>query len=351
MLTDLRLKVYRESKGDVDDDMLISDIATEWFRSISQSNAASTVERYRCSIVNVQRLLKVKRVSRLSIELMEHFREVRLTEMVPRKEHTVSPSTVNKDVAALSNMLNWAVERGKISSNPIAKLKKLREFQKEERALKASETQLIFENSTLFWRRIWYAYFTTGLRKMELANLLFSDVDWESREIIVRATLTKNSTSRRIPIDEVLFEILLTQKAEAAQRKPRQRGGKDTNERIRKRFSKDHVFVNTCNTPIGNNVYREFIRVCKNCGIETKTCDAEGNVIEVVTLHSTRHSFATDLISNGADPRTVQALMGHKTLDMTMRIYAKVNPARQQEAIKKLNFSAQLPGRNSLENN
>ena len=351
MLKDLRMKVYRASNGDIDNDVSISELAKQWFTSIGQRIAGTTVIRYRQNFANIERLLPVRKVSLLSIDVMEQFRETRLAETVPHKSDTVSASTVNKDVAALSNMLNWAVDRKKIGSKPIAGLKKLREFKKEERALQPSETQLIFNESSLFWRRIWYAYFTTGLRKMELVNLLFTDIDWEAREIIVRATLTKNSKARRIPIDDVLYGILKNQKQEAPKRKPGRRGGRDTIKRIEANFSKKHVFVNTCNSPLGNNLYRNFKAICKKCGIETETRDAEGNLIEVVTLHSTRHSFATVLISNGADPKTVQALMGHKTLDMTMRIYAKVNATRKQEAIQKLDFSSQLPDENTFKKN
>ena len=352
MLQDLRMKVYRESNGDIDNDILISELTPLWYRSLSQSKADSTVVRYRQNMANIERLLPVKKVSLLSIDLIEEFRETRLAELVPkRKGQTISPSTVNKDVAALSNMLNWAVERKKIGSNPILGLKKLPEFKKEERALRMSETQLIFKNSSLFWMRIWYAYFTTGLRKMELANLLFTDIDWEAREIVVRATLTKNSTERRIPIDAILFEILLLQKQEASKREPGKRAGSKTTQRIKEKFTKDHVFVTTCNTPLGNNLYRSFKAICEKCGIKCETRDAEGNLIDVVVLHSTRHSFATVLISNGADPKTVQTLMGHKTLDMTMRIYTKVNSTRQQEAIKKLDFDSQLPDKISSEEN
>ena len=70
-------------------------------------------------------------------------------------------------------------------------------------------------------------------------------------------------------------------------------------------------------------------------------------MIEVVVLHSTRHSFATHLIRNGADPKSVQSLMGHKTLDMTLKVYAKVNATQKHEAIKKLSFGAVLPDKNN----
>lgn len=344
MLRELRMKVYRESNGDIDNDRAINELSEAWFRSISQQLKNTTVTRYKQNLDNVLRLLPIKFVRLLSLEIIEEFREKRLREFVSsKKTKTVSAATVNKDVGTLNRMLNWAVERKKIGSNPIASLKKLPESKKEERALELREAKLIFKYSTGHWRRIWYAYFVTGLRKMELANLLFTDIDWEAREIVVRATLTKNSTDRRIPIDEILYEILLYQRKEASKRKPGKWANQKTTEQIKERFSKKRVFVTTTNTPLGNNIYRSFIAICKKCDISTQTTDAKGNVIEVVVLHSLRHSFATDLIRNGADPKTVQSLMGHKTLDMTMRIYAKVNSNSKQQAIGKLSFGRALP--------
>ena len=352
MLRDMRMKKYREANGDIDNNATIAELAEAWFRSISQQNKKSTVVRYRQNIANVLRLLPVKKVEHLSFDVIEKFREARLKEFPPNKTTTVKPVTVNKDVGALSRMLDWAVDRKEIGSNPIVGMKKLPEQKKEGRALKTCEAELIFHNSTLHYRRIWYAYFTTGLRKMELANLLFTDIDWEAREIIMRATLTKNSKERRIPIDDILFEILLLQKREAPKRTPGNRGGRKATKRIQETFSKQHVFVSTCNTPLKNNIYRSFIAVCKRCGIETKTRDTEGNLVEAVVLHSLRYSLATDLIQNGCDPRTVQELLGHKTLDMTMRIYAKVHGANKHTAIKRLSFGSALPDeQKSLEEN
>ena len=336
MLKDLRMKAYREKNGDIDNDREIADLSEAWFRSIMQRLGAKTITRYRQNISNVLRLLPVKSVRTLSLSVIEEFREMRLAE-------GVKSSTVNKDASALGAMLNWAVDRKEIAFNPISGLKKLPEFKKEERALDMAEAQLIFEQSTVLWRRIWYAYFATGLRKMELANLLFTDIDWEAREIVIRATLAKSSSPRRIPIDDILYEILLCQKREAHKRTPGSWSDSKTTERIKELFSKKHVFVTTANTPLKNNVYRAFMATCDRCGIQTQTFDADGNLVEAVVLHSTRHSFATELIRNGADPKSVQSLMGHKTLDLTLRIYAKVNSKQKHEAIKQLPFSSAMP--------
>ena len=55
-------------------------------------------------------------------------------------------------------------------------------------------------------------------------------------------------------------------------------------------------------------------------------------------VHSLRRTFATDLIVNGTDPKTVQELLGHKTLAMTMKLYAKVRPQNKRHAVGRLSY-------------
>ena len=58
--------------------------------------------------------------------------------------------------------------------------------------------------------------------------------------------------------------------------------------------------------------------------------------IEGFTWHCLRHTFASRLVMKGVDIRTVQELLGHKTLTMTLR-YSHLSPAHQLDAVQKLN--------------
>ena len=333
MLSDLRLGEYRREKGEISNDITIESISNGWLWSIEQTLEPSTVRRYRQNVDNIKRLVSVRMVSQLGLDVMEAFRRDRLCE-------NVTAQTVNKDVGALRTMLNWAVGRKKIGNNPIVGLRPLPENPKEARALKSAEIDRLLKGSNDHWARIWYAYLTTGLRKMELANLLFTDINWDSHELIVRPSSAKNKMLRCIPIDDRLYEIMRRQRDQATGRRPGSWSNAATCDSIHRRFTSGHVFVTTANTPLGGNVYREFMAACGRTGIVTETTDAGGNIVEYVCLHSTRHSFASDLISSGADPKTVQTLMGHKTLDMTMKVYAKVFAQHKYDAIRKLSYGA-----------
>jgi len=75
-------------------------------------------------------------------------------------------------------------------------------------------------------------------------------------------------------------------------------------------------------------------------GIRTRRVDAEGHEIDHLDVHSLRKTFATDLIEAGTDPKTVQELLGHKTLAVTMQLYAKIRSGSKHAAVAKLSYGA-----------
>jgi len=271
------------------------------------------VDRYEYSLETILPHMPAK-VSQITVQTVLNYRELRVAQ--------VSPRTANMDVDTLSRMLNWAVSQGVTKSNPLQLIKPLRhDHPKEGRALEDTEVEALLGASPQHWYDVWYTFLVTGLRAGELISLRLIDVDWESRELIVRRGIAKNHRSRRIPIDGALWELLC-----------QRRDGKGPESR---------VFLNCRGAPLGRSgLYHAFIRCCRRAGLETRREDEEGHERDHLDVHSLRKTFSTNLIVNGADPKTVQELLGHKSLAMTMNLYTKIHSGTKREGIGRLSYGA-----------
>ena len=279
--------------------------------------------------------LRAVKVSQITLESVLDYRQERLAE-------GTAPSTINHDVTVLNGMLNWAVRHRIIAHNPTKRLKRLRhDNPRERRPLTIDEVDRLLERSRLPWRNIWYTLLVTGLRFEELQDLKFSNLDWTGREVVIRVGVAKNHIGRRIPMDDDLYAILRQLEADRPLRNPGCNSNAKIDRRIKALFTKDHVFTTTQNTPLRHrNVYRTYMASCKRAAIETRTYDQDGELVEHVDIHSLRVTFATEAITSGSGPKSVQELMGHKTLEMTMRIYTKIRSATIRQAIACVRYGA-----------
>jgi integrase len=230
--------------GLLDNDYALDELKEQFLKHCRQALKPASTERYRGCLRSILPRLGANRASQVNVENVLTYRGERLAE-------GASPRTVNIDVGALATMLRWGVKHRLLGSNPLAVIRPLpHDHPKEGRPLSRNEVDRLLKASPPHWREIWYAFLVTGVRKDELASLTFHDIDRESRELVVRSGVAENHTARRIPIEDGLWEILRRLEAD---RKDRVAGvGKtaELTEKVRARFSRDHVFVSTQNTPL-----------------------------------------------------------------------------------------------------
>ncbi len=93
-----------------------------------------------------------------------------------------------------------------------------------------------------------------------------------------------------------------------------------------------YVFITKEGTPLRNNLLRNFKATVKRAGI-----DPEG-----LNIHSLRHTFVTHLIRSGANTKVVQRLSGHRSIAITMNIYAEVLPEDERDAIMSVPYGLRV---------
>jgi len=142
----------------------------------------------------------------------------------------------------------------------------------------------------------------TGMRRGEILGLKWKNIDLKNGLILLETT--KNGERREIPMSETmkaLFKRLFTTR----------------------NLSSEYVFTNPDTGKRYIDIKRSFNSACMKAGIVD------------FNFHDLRHTFASQLVMKGVDIKTVQELLGHKTLNMTLR-YAHLSSVHRKEAVRTL---------------
>lgn len=342
LLNTLRARADKADFGQVDNDCPWSELKAEFLRWARQS--IRRPRDYESDLARFEAFVTVRSIRQVTQALVLAYREYRLSQSIMVKSRKkdavplarkVSPRTVNREVNTVNNMLNKGVDWRLLGYNPIEKLKPLRHdtLRKDRRPLTVDEVAALFEASPEHLRPVWRMFTCTAIRKGELVGLRFSDIDFENKTVVIRAATAKNHKAREIPLDDTMLTMLVELLHRA---KSRRAVGGPTPEQTRQQaaqLSRDHVFVSRANTPLNNNLLRRFYAVCKRAGINDA---GQGGAVDI---HSLRVTCATLMLQNGANPKDVQAILGHSTLAMTMKVYAKATECGKRAAVNALPFA------------
>lgn len=237
-------------------------------------------------------------VNMIATEHIEEYRRCRL-EMPARKNspRKVTPSTVNKEIIKLGQLLDIAVERKAIEDNPARKLKPLRdEGQRIPRALSGDEIKRLSktaqEQKELFkgWAyEVVLTYLYTGMRRNELLWLEWEDVDLPKRRLTVRE---KEEWTPK-PGGKGVVGIARRLREEVFSKLPREG-----------RF----VFGGERPLMSGESATRAFRKLVKKAKLPVS-----------ISLHSLRHTYITHLLEQGTSLRRVQDRAGHGEITTTWK--------------------------------
>jgi len=261
---------------------------------------------------------------RIKANLEPFFGDMHLKDITPLKieryraerlKGTITKSTVNREITIMKRMFNLAIDWNFADVNPVLKVKLFSEKDtQKERILTEEEEEKLLKAVPDYLRPIIIAALNTGMRRGEILNLRWRQVDMKNRQI--RVEQTKSGKTRTIPINDALFQELQYEKALSG--------------------NSEYVFPNPKTGLPYTDVKKSFKKACSDVGIDD------------LRFHDLRHTFATRLLASGVDIVTVRDLLGHFSVRITQR-YTHSNQDQKREAVQRLSGKVRKQSQ-SLEN-
>jgi integrase len=235
--------------------------------------------------------------------LLSAINQLAIEQYISRRiSYGVQKSTINRELACLKKMLNKAIDWQYLDENPARKVKLFSEKDNlKERVPTLEEEAKLLESCRESLGTIVLTAIHTGMRRAEILNLKWEDVNLEKREIKVRKT--KSGRIRTVPFNETLFLRLSMLKKEKG--------------------NSSYLFHNSQTGQPFRVVKKAFKGACKKARIEG------------LRFHDLRHAFASRLVEKGFDLITVKDLLGHFSVRVTER-YTHTNENRKRQAFDSL---------------
>jgi integrase/recombinase XerC len=235
-------------------------------------------------------------------------------------EQSYSTATMARKIATLRSFYKWAERRGLSDTNPMTVIRTPRQGKRLPKSINIEQVERLLaapdDRDVLGVRdrAMLETLYSTGLRVSELVGLDVPDIDMTGESVRVRG---KGKKERIVPLGT---------HAVGAVKRYIELGKGDP------RFSScwaegrssRPLFVNKHGSRLSSrSVRRKLDKYLKQVGLDP-----------TISPHTLRHSFATHLLDNGADLRSVQELLGHQSLSTT-QIYTHLTTQRLQNAYNK----------------
>lgn len=130
------------------------------------------------------------------------------------KHKRLTETTVNRDIECLRHLLYWAVDEGILPANPIARIRLERERRKKKPVLSLAEEAQLLAAAAPHLQDITVFALDTGMRRGEILNQTWEDVDFSRRLLSVTHSKTPEGEAREIPLSHRVLTLLSGQKKE-----------------------------------------------------------------------------------------------------------------------------------------
>ena len=290
------------------------------YLEIEKNRSQLTIRNYDHYLEYFLDWAKVKRAEEINADLVRKFR-LFLNRRKENNQKELKKVTQDYYIIAIRGFLNYLAKRD-IKTLPSEKIELGKTQDREVEFLEPLEVEKLLsvvvgeDLSSVRDRAILSLLFSTGLRVSELTGLNRDSINFESGEFPVRGKggkirlvfisdsakkIIRDYLEKRKDVEPALFIRIRDKKSKEEDNK-----AKDANLRL---------------TP------RSVQRIVRKYAIRA-------GIVKKVTPHTLRHSFATDLLFNGADIRSVQTMLGHSSITTT-QIYTHITNKQLKDVYKK----------------
>ena len=241
----------------------------------------------------------------------------------------LAPVSVNLLYRILHAALEQAVKENLLPSNPCKAVETPKERNREMETWNSQQVNKFLEAAEESKHHaLFYIALNTGMRRGELIGLTWEDIDLDKQKIEVKRQMVRTdnglefkevkseASKRTIPLTDNVVKFLKSHKIKQGEKKLS--AGAAYNDR-------DLVFCNKAGHAIDStNLNREFKRVIERAKVPD------------IRFHDLRHTFATLFIENGGAIKTLQQILGHTSVTITMDTYSHVTEEMLSEAAQNI---------------
>lgn len=270
---------------------------TSFLTDLENKNFSShTLRSYRITLEEFTSFCQVRHIDKEKAFLPANLR----TFIANLQLKNPARNTVLRKIATLRSFSAYLMRQGYLDKNPFKLLPSPKKEKLLPKFLSIPETDRLLDTTAqskhfaMRDKALFELMYSSGLRRSEVTNLKIRDIDFFNGLVKV---FGKGRKERLVPVTQAALQAL---KDYLATRKNPQ--------------ANEALFLNKNGTPLTGD---GLAYIFKNTAIAS-------HLARRVTPHSLRHSFATHLLGNGCDLRSLQEMLGHKSLSTT-QVYTHVS--------------------------
>lgn len=280
------------------------------YLSVEKGLSKNTLESYKRDLCSFCKYLKVCGISTFE----ETSRNNIVGFLLTLRQAGKATATLSRNLASIRSLYAFLFQERRLTDNPAADLESPKLEKKLPRVLTTQEVDVLLEQpdnlqiTGIRDRSMLEVIYATGIRVTELMTLDTGDINLDAGFI---RCIGKGSKERIIPVGSMAIRFLGVYLEES---RPK----------LVKHSGEQALFVNQH----GKRLTRQgFWKILKKYARQT-------GIGKEITPHTMRHSFATHLLENGADLRSVQEMLGHADISTT-QIYTQVTKRKLRDVYEK----------------